>query len=146
MRMDEVTAVSNTLAISHTTGRMTDHIEVVNRVSGRRRWTLEQKLAILHDAFGPKGSLRAACERHDLSAAQLYSWRRQVVSGELTHATPAPTPAFAAVEVAAADGPAASAAAWDNRINIELPSGVRLSIDPGVDPQALARVLSVLRP
>ena len=141
--MDEVTAVSNTLAISHTTGRMTDHIEVVNRVSGRRRWTVEQKLAILHDAFGPKGSLRAACERHDLSAAQLYSWRRQVVSGELTHVTPA-SPAFAAVEVDEASIPAVSGSA--SRISIELPSGVRLTIDAGVDSQALARVLSVLRP
>ena len=140
--MDEVAAVSNTFAISHTTGRMTDHIEVVNRVSGRRRWTMEQKLAILHEAFGPRGSLRAACERHELSPAQLYSWRRQVVSGERTDATPT----FASVEVATADGPATSASAWVNRINIELPSGVRPTVDAGVDPQALARVLSVLRP
>ena len=29
---------------------MTTRIEVVGRVSGRRRWTVEQKLAILRDA------------------------------------------------------------------------------------------------
>ena len=141
MRMDDVTAVSNTFEVSHTTGRMTDHIEVVNRVSGRRRWTMEQKLAILHEA-GARGSLRAACERHKLSPAQLYSWRRQIVFGERGEATPT----FASVEVTTAGGPATSASDWANRIIIELPSGVRLTVDAGVDPQALARVLSVLRP
>ena len=141
--MDQVTADLHTGATSHTTSRMTGRIEVVGRVSGRRRWAVEQKLAILHDAFGPEGSLRAACEHHEVSAAQLYSWRRQAVSGELTHVTPA-LPAFAAVEVDEARGPALPASA--NRITIELPSGVRLTIDASVDPQALARVLGVLRP
>jgi len=49
---------------SHTTPRMTTRIEVVGRVSGRRRWTVEQKLAILRDACGVGGSVRAACDRH----------------------------------------------------------------------------------
>lgn len=30
---------------------MTTRMEIVGRVSGRRRWTVEQKLAILRDAF-----------------------------------------------------------------------------------------------
>ena len=37
---------------AHTSGRMSTRIEVV---AGRRRWTVEQKLAILRDAFGPEG-------------------------------------------------------------------------------------------
>lgn len=37
---------------------MTTRIEVVGRISGRRRWTVEQKLAILRDAFGPDGVAR----------------------------------------------------------------------------------------
>jgi hypothetical protein len=53
---------------SHTTGRMSGRIEIVGRVSGRRRWTVEQKLAILRDAFGPDGSVRAAVERHEVSS------------------------------------------------------------------------------
>ncbi|MFA7441237.1 MAG: hypothetical protein WCZ66_09740 [Sphingomonadaceae bacterium] len=35
-------------------GRMSTRIEVV---AGRRRWTVEQKLAILRDAFGAGGSV-----------------------------------------------------------------------------------------
>lgn len=143
--MDQVTTDLNTGATSHTTGRMTGRIEVVSRISGRRRWTAEQKLAILHDAFGPDGSLRRARERHDVSAAQLYSWRRQALSGELACVAPAVSPTFAAVEMTAADLPAPSALARASRISIDLPSGVRLTVDADVDPQALARVLSVLR-
>jgi transposase-like protein len=41
-------------------------MEIVGRVSGRRRWTVEQKLAILRDAFGPGGSVRAAIEQHEV--------------------------------------------------------------------------------
>lgn len=51
---------------AHTSGRMTTRIEVAARVSGRRYWTVEQKLAILRDAFGPDGSVRDACERHEV--------------------------------------------------------------------------------
>lgn len=39
---------------AHMNGRMTTRIEVVGRVSSRRRWTVEQKLAILRDALIPK--------------------------------------------------------------------------------------------
>ena len=34
----------------------------------RRRWTVEEKLAILRDAFGPDGSVRAAVERHEVGS------------------------------------------------------------------------------
>ena len=85
---------------SHTTGhmstRMTGRVEIVGRVSGRRRWTVEQKLAILRDAFGPDGSVRSACERHEVGSGQLYTWRRLAMSGELTGTRRTALPAFAA--------------------------------------------------
>jgi transposase len=34
-----------------TSGRMSSRIEVIGRISGRRHWTVEQKLAMLRDAF-----------------------------------------------------------------------------------------------
>ncbi len=133
-------------ASSHTISRMTGRIEVVGRVSGRRRWTVEQKLAILRDAFGSGGSVRDACERHEVGSGQLYTWRRQAMSGELTGVQPPALPSFAEVEVA---GPAAPTmlpqpASTYGQIGIELPSGVRLTVDAAVDADALARVLGVL--
>lgn len=46
----------------------------------------------------------------------------------------------------AANLPAPSALARANRISVELPLGIRLTVDADVDPQALARILRVLGP
>ena len=136
---------------SHTTARMTTRIEVVGRVSGRRRWTVEQKLAILRDAFGAGGSVRAACDRHEVGSGLIYTWRRLAMSGELTGiappALPSASPAFAEVEVAEPTVPAVAKPCADplGRIGIELSSGVRVTVDGAVDAEALARVLAVLQ-
>lgn len=98
------------VASSHTSDRMSGRIEVVARVSGRRVWTVEQKLAMLRDAFGPGGSVRLSIERHEVSSGLLYTWRRRAMSGELA-STRRPallgpvvetTPCFAEVRVAEA--------------------------------------------
>lgn len=134
-------------ASSHTSGRMSGRIEVVGRVSGRRRWTVEQKLAILRDGFGPGGSVRDACERHGVGSGQMYTWRRQAMSGELTGVPPPALPSFAEVEVAVPSVPmlpSPEPARPGGQIGIELGSGIRLTVDTDVDADALARVLAVL--
>lgn len=133
-------------ASAHLSGHMSTRIEVVGRVSGRRRWTVEQKLAILRDAFGPDGSVRAACEQHEIGSGSIYTWRRQAMSGELVGVTPRSVPAFSEVEVAdpvVSDG-ALPVPSHCGNIRIELPTGVRLTVDAMVDGNALARVISVL--
>ena len=62
---------------------MTSRIEVIARVSDRRFWTVEQKLAMLRDAFGPGGSVRSAVERHEVTSGLLYTWRRKAMAGLL---------------------------------------------------------------
>ena len=42
----------------HTTGHMSGRVQVIARVSGRRIFTVDQKLAILRDAFGPDAGQR----------------------------------------------------------------------------------------
>lgn len=137
---------------SHMSAHASARIAVV---AGRRRWTVEQKLSMLRDAFGADGSVRAACERHGIGSGQIYTWRRQAMSGELTGLKPAALPAFAEVEMtpasvappsplmstmpASCPVPVAS-----GQIGISLPSGVRLTVDAGVDADTLARVLAVL--
>jgi transposase len=126
---------------------MSGQIQIVGRVSGRRRWTVEQKLAILRDAFGPEGSVRAAIERHEVGSGAIYTWRRQAMSGALTGVTVPCQPSFAEVHIAepAATLPAPVVAHPGlGRIRIELPSGVRLTVDASVDADALSRVIGVL--
>jgi transposase len=127
---------------------MSGRIEVVARVSGRRHWTVEQKLLILRDAFGPNGSVRDTVERHEVGSGQLYSWRQQAMSGTLAGVTRPAVPAFAQVQIAQAEPVVplllAPSSPEPGKIGIELPSGIRLSVDAGVDAEALARVFSVV--
>ena len=132
---------------SHTSGRMSSRIEIVGRVSGRRRWTVEQKLAILRDAFGPEGSVRSATERHEVGSGAIYTWRRQAMSGALSGIARRSEPSFVEVQISepAVMLPAPPLAVPGNsQIGIELPSGVRLTVDASVDAEALARVIGVL--
>ncbi len=135
-------------ASTHTSGRMTTRIEVAARVSGRRRWTLEEKLLVVRDAFGPLGSVREACERHDIGSGQVYTWRRQALSGELTGRKTLAVPTFAEVELTALPAPlpvqAPDSGQISGQIGIELPSGIRLTVDASIDPQALGRMVAAL--
>jgi transposase len=125
---------------------MSSRIEVVSRVSGRRRLTVDQKLAVLRDAFGPEGCVRAACERHDVGSGSIYTWRRQAMSGELAGVRKPIQPFFAEVQIS--EQPALPAPALAARsgsvIGIELPSGIKVTVDAAVDADALSRVIGVL--
>lgn len=125
---------------------MSSRIEVVSRVSGRRRWTVEQKLAVLRDAFGSEGCVRAACERHDVGSSSIYTWRRQAISGQLTGARKPIEPVFAEVQIVEQPAlPAPTVAARSGSvIGIELPSGIRVSVYATVDADALSRVIGIL--
>ena len=128
----------------HTSARVTGRVEVVGRVSGRRSWSDEEKLEILAEAFRPGVRVRDVLERREISSGLVYTWRKQARLGKLGGVVPA-LPTFAEVHVAEVAAPAPqSAMSTPGLIRIELPSGVRVSVDASVDPGALARVLSVL--
>ncbi|HEV7310952.1 transposase [Sphingopyxis sp.] len=101
---------------------------------------MDQKLEILREAFGPDGSVGATCQRHAIGSGLIYTWRRQALAGDLTGTKRAPPPSFAEVEVSEPT----AALTMNGQIGIELPSGVRLTVDAAVDAGALARVMSVL--
>lgn len=137
MSEDIGAAGASALVTGHMSDRMSSRIAVVG---GRRRWPVDQKLSILREAFGPDGSVSATCQRHAVGSGLLYTWRRQALAGDLTGAKRTPAPSFAEVEVSVP----APATAGSGQIGIELPSGVRLTVDATVDADALARVMSVL--
>jgi transposase len=136
----------------HMSSRMTGRMTVIGRVSGRRHWTVDQKLGMLRDAFGSCGCVRTAMERHEVSSGQLYTWRRQAMSGELSGISApvlppplaGPEPCFAAVVIAEPLPPPRVIAEPGGQIGITLSSGIKLTVDYGVDADALARVLSVV--
>src|SRR5450631_1724451 len=153
---------------SHTTGRTSGskaRVQIVGRVSGRRNWTVEQKLAIIGEAFTSGSSVASTIERHEISSGQLYTWRRQLLDGELggvrngnlDHGlgfarvelapaceTPALPPALTASSLPSL--PVACERSDDRRgvIEIELRSGVRVRVQDGVDCALLTSVLDAL--
>ena len=123
---------------------------MVTRGEGRRSWSSDQKRRIVVEAMQPGVTPTEVIRRWGLTSSLFYTWRRQVMSGELG-AVPTPLPAFARVAVAedapmppppsAPESPARAAA----RIEVVLPCGTVLRLDEDVGADALRRVLAVLR-
>jgi transposase len=113
----------------------------------RRRWSEEERLHILSEAFAPGACVAEVCRRHDISSALIYTWRRKLLEAsaaqeaEVPSALPAPVFAEAMI---AGDAVATSAAEHPAMI-IDLPRGKRLSVFAAASPALVAAALKVLR-
>jgi len=127
----------------------------------RRRFSIEQKLAVLTEAVAPGANMSEVARRHGLLPAQVYKWRRLAELGVIGVPGASELPSFVAVEIAhgapllpapvSAEKPTAGARAPHRRrrkkaglIEIELGGGRRVRVDRDVDAAALERVLDVL--
>ncbi|WP_380872336.1 hypothetical protein ACFB49_32830 [Sphingomonas sp. DBB INV C78] len=107
-------------------------ITVFSGPERRRRWSDEERLDILREAFAPGARVAEVCRRHDISSALIYTWRRKLREA---HAEPAPE-----------DLPAPDFAA---AVMIEDACQTALEVDPlsasKVDPRIMAvRVVPVV--
>jgi transposase len=104
-------------------------VEVISCPERRRRWSQEQKRAIVAEAFAPGASVSAVARRVDVVPGQIYRWRRELCSAAVGFAEVVVSPS--SYERAQAKGP---------DIEIEVGSDVRISI-PMTTPEALARAV-----
>ncbi len=131
-------------------------VEIITRGERRRIWTPEQKRDIVMESLEPSGSPIAVARRHRIGSGLLYTWRRQMMEGQLKARLPVP-PGFVPVaglpdgaDVAAeppmpqATPLAALPGDTFARIEIVLPDGVTVRVGAAVDEAALHRVLAVL--
>ena len=127
----------------------------------RRRFSVEQKLAVLSEAMAPGANISAVARRHGLLPAQVYKWRRLAELGVIGVPGASELPSFVAVEITK-DVPSLPAPVLEDKpataddtprrrrrkkaglIEIELESGRRVRVDRDVDAAALERVLDVL--
>jgi transposase len=79
-------------------------VEVLRPVERRRRFSLEQKLAVLAEAAAPGAVISEVARRHGLLPAQLFKWRRLAALGVLGIPGASELPTLIAVEIAADDG------------------------------------------
>ena len=138
-------------------------VEVLGRVERRRRFSLEQKVAVLAEACAPGAVISEVARRHGLLPSQVFKWRRLAALGVIGIPGASELPSFVAVEVAAEPAepasepvgagsakravPASSAEPRERRsgiIEIELGAGRCVRVVGDVDAKALRRVLDVL--
>jgi transposase len=119
--------------------------EILTQPERRRRWTSEQKLALVAEMLRPGASPTQVARRYGISTGLLYTWRRLAREGELA-LMPAAAPAagFMPVEIVA-DAPVERVETSSaGEMVIELPGDCRVRVDRHVDAEALRRVLRVL--
>src|SRR5262249_8961920 len=58
-----------------------DRGEVFSQIQRRRRWSVDQKLAILAEAGQPGMPISYGARRHGISPSLLFGWRRRMSEG-----------------------------------------------------------------
>lgn len=105
----------------------------VVQVERRRRWSDEQKLAVLRETTEPGAIVSMVARRHGINTGQLYTWRKQLLQGAMSgfmqvDLTPAPV------------APDLSSGA----IRISGRTGLTVVVDRVVDRATLKLVLGVV--
>ena len=113
---------------------MADH-----RRSRRRSYSKAFKRRVVAETLEPGASVALVARTHGLNANMVFLWRGDPRFGPGRNAA-----VFLPVEVTAAEPaalPEPISAACDNRIEIALPSGHRLTLSGAFDPDAVSRLV-----
>lgn len=109
-------------------------VEVITGAERRRRWSEEQKRAIVAESLAPGAVVSDVARRADIGAGQIYRWRKEfrVANG------------FAQVLIAPPERPAAQVAAGEPTIELEFAGQVRVRIPGSVPADLAAAVVTAL--
>lgn len=116
------------------------------------RRTDAERQAIVMEAFAEGQSVSAVAERHGVSTASIYLWRRQARegtggAGRKARGRSHPPSPVTLVPVQIASLPEAAppiSAARDERIEIALANGRIVKVCAGIDPMLLSRLVAAL--
>jgi transposase len=132
-------------------------------VERRRQWTPEQKAALVAEVEAEGGRVSVVARRHGISTSLLYNWRSAwkaaavaargtaaqaadfVQLGIIAEAAGRSPPVPVTSGAVCPPGAGLTMAERVGVIEIDLPEGVRVRVDNGVNEKALRRVLSALR-
>jgi transposase len=65
------------------TGKI-DRVEVITAIQRRRRWSAEEKAAMVQETYAPGMSVSLVARRHGIGPNQLFRWRRLHAEGALS--------------------------------------------------------------
>ena len=131
-------------------------VHILTGPERRRRFSLEQKQAIVAAAFAPGAVVSEVARRADVCASLIYRWRRELgrtgcgfaevvvaptVDDRENGGSPGCLPALPAVEAGRSGAAAVTAAA----IEIDFSGSSRVRIPASVPPDLAAAVIAALR-
>jgi transposase len=117
------------------------HFEIV--ASTRRRWSAEQKRAIVDEIAAAGGSVSEVARRHSVHTSQLFRWRRVQRTERGAQVPPAETPKFVPVMLPPPRAETSSLAR-SGSIEIAIVGGRTLRVGSDVDTAALVRIIAAL--
>ncbi len=125
-------------------------------VQRRRRWTTEEKLALVEEAMRPGSSVAGVADRRGVSRSLLFEWRRQAREGTmpgLVRTEPEVAPTLVPVRVvedppprpqapglSRSERPARSGAT----VELVLRNGRVLRVSEAIAPEVLGRLVAAL--
>ncbi len=109
----------------------------------RRRWSEEERLQILAEAFAPGAFVAQVARRHDVSTALIYTWRRKLCQPVEESGTTLPAEAGFA-EAVVVDDQRADPAPSHPAIVVDLARVGRMSIFASAPPALAAAVLKAV--
>jgi transposase len=131
-------------------------IEIITtRVERRRKWTAQEKAALLAEVEAEGGKVTVVARRHRIAESVLYNWRAAWKAAAAVMQPPAAAP-FIPLGVLGGPShqpppkpepsrPTRGNDAGAGGIEIVLPNGTRLSVDAFVNEKALSRVLRAMK-
>jgi transposase len=107
----------------------------------RRRWSHDEKRAVVEEASGPCVNISAVARRHGIKPALLYRWRKEFGA----EAASSMSLVAVVVDEPGDDGTRSSAAfEFNHTIEITLANGRTIKVPAGIDPPALKRLLATV--
>lgn len=118
-------------------------VAVYSEVERRRRWSDEERLQILSEAFSPGAIVTQVARRYDVSTALIYTWRRKLCSVGEPEPRDLSDPSFA--EAVLVEGAGMAPSSMAPAIAVDLARGRRVTIFASAPPALVAAALRALR-
>jgi transposase len=132
------------LSIPGATTGAPQRIEIITGHEQGRRFTDVDKARLVTEAAQPSESVAIVARRHGICSSLLYRWRRAGLGLPPARLTPQ----LLAVHIAEQERTEHSATAAvraQQLVEITLPNGCSVRVDPNIESRALRRILAALR-
>jgi len=136
-------------------------VEIIARVERRRKWTAEEKAALLAEVEAEGGKVMVVARRHRISESVLYNWRAALKAAAAVNPASVPAPfiplgvfggsshgdtaMLVQSQLPGPESPRTIRSSGGGGIEIVLPNGARVSVDAFVNEKALSRVLRAMK-